>query len=300
MSSRTIVLGLLVGLSAAAIGCGADATSPGTPRIGASGGSGNSASSTAGTGNTGTGNTGNVAGTVDTGTAGSVSATGGTGDVGSGGSLPVAGTDSGTAGTSTADPCLPIDTPKALPMAVDGPFIPGGYFFDPQFPQNANGIIHAACDTRPDAAMHYGSCHKWSFTPMMLGLDPTTNMMVTYGGVFWLAGSATNWGTQAGVNVAPGAQTVKFKAWGASGGEVVTFSVGGVVGTSCLDNVSFGTMGALKVTLTTTPTDYVINLAGQTYPKGVIGGFSWSTENTSTTVPVVFNVDDIRWTADAT
>ncbi len=297
MSSRTLALGLLVGLSAAAIACGAEPTSSGSPRLTGTSGSGNSTSSTAGTGNTG--NTGNVGGTGDTG-AGGTFAAGGTSDPGTGGSSPIAGsTSTGTAGTAAADPCMPIDSQKMLPLAVDGPFVPGGYFFDPAFPENANGIIHATCDSRSTDTTHYGSCHKWSFTPMTLGLDPTTNTMITYGGVFWLAGSATNWGTGPGVNVAPGAQTVKFSAWGASGGEVVTFSVGGVTGTACLDTVNFGTMGALKVTLTTTPTDYVINLAGQTYPDGVIGGFSWSTENPSTTVPVVFNVDDIRWTSDA-
>ena len=297
MSSRTII-GFLVGLSAAVGACGAEpASSP--PRIGNT--SGGTSSTSAGTGNM---NTGNTSGTTDTSTGGTTSA-GGTGD-GLGGSTPVAGSTS-TGGTSTTmvDPCIPLDSVKALPLAVDGPFIPGGYFFDPAVPANAMGITHAACDTRPDpaaGAMHYGSCHKWSFVPSSFGMG--MNMMTmtpeTYGGVFWLAGSATNWGTSAGINVAPGAMTVKFRAWGAAGGEVVTFSVGGVSGTTCLDSVNFGTTGGMVITLTPTPTDYVFNLQGQTYPKGVIGAFSWSTINQSLTVPVVFNVDDIRWTADAT
>lgn len=303
MSLRTQVLGLLVGLSAAVVACGAEPTSSTSPRINGSGGSGNSTSSTAGTGNAGAGNSSNVGGTGDPGAGGTTvtTTTGGT-DPGASGSVGVAGTTgTGTAGTtSTIDQCMPVDSLKALPLAVDGPFIPGGYFVDQTLPDNVMGITHAACDAG-NPAVTYGACHKWSFLPSKLGLDPTTNMMVTYGGVFWLAGSATNWGTGPGINVAPGAQTVKFKAWGATGTEVVTFSVGGVVGTmgaDCLDNVSFGAMGALKQALTTTPTDYVINLAGQTYPNGVIGGFTWSTENTSTTTPVTFMVQDIRWTSD--
>jgi hypothetical protein len=296
MSSRTILIGFLGGLSVAAAACGATPSNS-TPRIGSTGGTSSSAAGTAGM------SSGNAAGTEPVGAGGTTSA-GGTSD-GTAGSLPIAGTTSagGTTPVTTADPCVPLDSLKALPMAVDGPFIPGGYFFDPAFPANADGITHAACDTRPDPAaggMHYGSCHKWSFVPSMLGLDPVSMTMKTYGGVFWLAGSASNWGTAAGINVAPGAQTVKFRAWGAAGGEIVTFSVGGVTGTTCLDSVNFGTTGGMKVTLTTTPTDYVFNLQGQTYPKGVIGAFSWSTENASTTVPVVFNVDDIRWTSDAT
>ena len=290
MSSRKMIVGLAV-LSTAVAACSAQPQST-TPRNIDTGGTSSSAAGT-----TSTGNTGNTAGTgTDVG-----GAPGAAGTDGLSGSTSIAGTSPGVAGTTsmpTTDPCTPIDSLKPLPMAVDGPFIPGGYFFDMAFPDNANGIVHAACETRPDAATHYGSCHKWSFLPSMLGTDPTTKMMITFGGVFWLAGSASNWGVAAGVNVAPGAQTVKFRAWGATGGEVVTFSVGGVTGTTCLDSVSFGTTGGLKQTLTTTPTDYVFPLAGQTYPKGVIGGFSWSTENASTTVPVVFYVDDIRWTTD--
>jgi hypothetical protein len=297
-----MIFGVLVGLSTAA---GACSSTPQGPTMRVSSSTGGTSSSSAGSGTTvGTGNT---SGTTDTGTTGGTTDTGsgGTTDTGTAGTSPIAGsTSTGTAGTgSTVDPCVPLDSQKTLPLAVDGPFIPGGYFFDPAFPANAMGITHAACDTRPDpeaGSMHYGSCHKWSFVPSMLGTDPNTNMMITYGGVFWLAGSATNWGTGPGANVAPGAQTVKFRAWGQAGGEVVTFSVGGVTGTTCLDSVNFGTTGGMKVTLTTTPTDYVFSLQGQTYPKGVIGGFSWSTENASTTVPVVFNVDDIRWTTDAT
>jgi hypothetical protein len=292
MSSRKMMIGLVVGLSAAAAACSAQPQTT-TPR---NTGSGGTTSGTAGT--TSTVGTGNTSGTSPTSEAGGSPSAGGTDGVS--GTTSIAGTSSGVAGTTsmTGDPCTPIDSLKTLPMAVDGPFIPGGYFFDAAFPANANGIVHAACETRPDAATHYGSCHKWSFTPMMLGLDPVSMTMITYGGVFWLAGSATNWGVAAGVNVAPGAQTVKFRAWGAVGGEVVTFSAGGVTGTTCLDSVTFGTMGALKQTLTTTPTDYVFTIAPQTYPMGVIGGFSWSTENASTTVPVTFYVDDIRWTTD--
>ena len=120
-----------------------------------------------------------------------------------------------------------------------------------------------------------------------------------YGGVFWLAGSESNWGTSAGVNIEPGARSVKFKAWGAVGGEVVTFNVGGVVGKTCSDSVIFPAQSGLTETLTTTPTEYSFDLKGATYPEGVIGGFSWSTKTTSTSATTTFYLDDIRWTADA-
>lgn len=293
MSTRTRI-GLLLGLSAAFVACGAEPAGS-TPHVGNAGGTSGSAGTSGGNA---AGNTGSAAGG---GLAAGGTSDGAAGSIGIAGSSNVAGSSDvgGTSSVNMSDPCVPLDSVKALPLAVDGPFIPGGYFWDRAFPENAMAITHAACDTRPDAATHYGSCHKWSFLPSMLGLDPASMTMKTYGGVFWLAGSASNWGTAAGVNVAPGAQTVKFKAWGAAGGEVVTFGVGGVTGTTCIDSVNFGTAGGLKVTLTTTPTDYVFDLRGQTYPKGVIGAFSWSAENASTTVPVVFNVDDIRWTADA-
>ncbi len=287
MSSRTI-FGLLVGLSTAIAACSSAPTSS-TPRPDETSG-GTSSTGTAGSGDTTS--SGNASGTTGTTEQGGSTSAGGA-STGTSGSTSIAGSDgvAGTGTTTMVDPCVPIDSVKTLPMPVDTPFVPGGYFVDPALAANVNGIVHAACDSRPtDVTTHYGSCHKWSFLPSMLALDPMTNTMITYGGVFWLAGSATNWGTGPGANVMPGAQTVKFRAWGQTGGEVVTFSVGGVTGTTCLDSVNFGTTGGMKVTLTTTPTDYVFNLQGQTYPKGVIGGFSWSTENASTTVPVVFSM----------
>jgi hypothetical protein len=47
-----------------------------------------------------------------------------------------------------------------------------------------------------------------------------------------------------------------------------------------------------KVTLNTTPTEYSIDLSAASYGR-VVGGFSWAAD--MSTVPVTFNVDDIRW-----
>jgi len=299
MSSRTMIVGFLVSLSAVGAAC-----SSATPTTTRPAGTGGSSSNNAGSGSTVGGSTAQGGSTS---VGGSTVTTGGSD---AGGSSPIAGSssvggssggDTSVGGSSTFDPCLPIDSVKALPLAVDGPFIPGGYFAGPNQDANITGIMAGTCDTPPSPATSFGMCHKFSFKAGMLG-DPVPPATTggAYGGVYWLAGSAGNWGTAAGANVAPGAQTVKFRAWGATGTEVVSFNVGGVTGTTCLDSVSFGTMGAMKITLTTTPTDYVFPLAGQTYPKGVIGGFVWSTEVKDTTSTTTFYVDNIRWTADAT
>jgi hypothetical protein len=114
--------------------------------------------------------------------------------------------------------------------------------------------------------------------------------------VFWQHG-ANNWGTDAGLKVAPGATKVTFKAWGANGGELIEFSAGGIGGngTLCADQVNLGQGNGTKVTLTKTPTPYTVNLQGQTYPKGVIGGFVWSAAVTSVDQVLVFYVDEIQW-----
>ena len=67
---------------------------------------------------------------------------------------------------------------------------------------------------------------------------------------------------------------MKFRAWGAVGGEIVTFSVGGIGGTLCSDDINLGQGGGTQATLTTTPTDYEVDFLGQTYTQSAIGGFA--------------------------
>jgi hypothetical protein len=188
-------------------------------------------------------------------------------------------------------------------MAVDDHFIASGYFAGPDLINDAGtltmpniaGIKEAACETRPDnPAGHKGKCHKWSFQASYVG---TTTPGAAWAGVFWQA-PVNNWGTAPGVMVAPGATKLKLRAWGAVGGESLSFSVGGIGGSMCSDDIQLGQQGGTKVTLTTTPTEYEVPFNGQLYTRSVIGGFVWSVAATTTTAVTTFYVDDIHWAAN--
>ncbi len=217
---------------------------------------------------------------------------GGTGfGQGGGGGAATAGTGTGTGGTGIVVAMCgkPQGAEAPLPLAITPNFIPSGYFAGPA--TNTTGIVEGVCEARPEAHT-VGACFKYTFQAATLEGEGA------YGGVFWQYG-ANNWGVAPGMKVAPGATKVTFKAWSASeaGGEIVQFSAGGIgsVTSTCADTVSLGLDGGTSVTLTTTPTEYTIDLGGQTYPNGVIGGFVWSTAVTSVDEVVSFYVDEIQW-----
>ncbi len=292
MSIKLMTTAFFTCIAAMMGACSSDPQAPTTRP----GGSAAGTSSTAGTtGTAGTPSTGGTGfGSGGTGTAGTGFGTGGAG--GTGGVLGSAGSI-GTGGTLSAGFCKAAGAEVALPMAVDSSFIASGYFAGPEFPAdvdtnpNVTGITEAACETRPEnEAGHTGNCHKWSFLAKKLDVETGE----AYGGVFWQA-PANNWGMSPGIKTAAGATKVTFRAWGAVGGEVLSFSAGGITSATCNDDIQLGMAGATQVTLTTTPTDYTVDLKGQTYPNGVIGGFVWSAATASIETPVEFYVDDIQW-----
>jgi hypothetical protein len=209
------------------------------------------------------------------------SGSGGTGTAGS----DTAGTASG--GTAPAVVCTtPPADPVPLPMVVATSFAPSGYFAGPD--GNVGGIVQGTCEERP-AENTIGTCYKFSF-------KATTVADGAYAGVFWQYGNQ-NWGSCPGLPVAAGATKVSFKAWGAVGGEVVEFSAGGIgdAGTMYKDGVQLGQGGGNKLTLTTTPTAYTVDLKGQTYPDGVLGGYVWSLAVATVDENPTFYVDEIEW-----
>jgi hypothetical protein len=217
---------------------------------------------------------------------GGTSAAGGNGLSGSS-----TGGNSGSSGAPAMCPA-PQGVEAPLPLIVSPNFIPSGYFAGPE--ANLKGIKEGMCEARP-ADHKIGKCYKYTF--QATALDPASEG--AYGGVFWQYG-ANNWGSAPGMKVVPGATKVTFKAWSASaeGGEAVKFSAGGIgtAATLCADGVNLGTSGGTTVTLTTTPTEYSIDLTGQTYQQGIIGGFVWSAAVTSLDDVVSFYVDEIQWT----
>lgn len=282
------------GTTGAPLGGSANGGSPGAgaPSAAGTGTSGTGVGS-GGTATGGSGDGGSSHGGAAAGTGGSGS--GGTGKAGSGGTSSggSAGTTAsgGQGGTGVVVPTVcpaPVGPQAALPLVVTANFIPSGYFAGPAV--NTAGILAAACENRP-AAHTVGACSKFTFQASMLEGNGA------YGGVFWQFG-ANNWGTGPGKSVAAGATKVTFKAWSAgAGGEQVEFSAGGLgdAASLCKDSINLGIGGGNKVTLTTSPTQYTVDLKGQTYATGIIGGFVWSVAVTSVAQVVSFYVDEIQW-----
>jgi hypothetical protein len=172
-------------------------------------------------------------------------------------------------GTPDAGP--PATGPSTLPFAVDDWFGPSGYMGDGESPGGIKDV-EVCASPRPDTWI--GNCHQFTWTP---GVK-------MWAGVFW-QGPDHNWGDMLGLTMPTGATKVTFEAWGAVGGEVVSFGVG-------MKSVDGFEAKLEKVTLNATPTQYTIDLSGASYGR-VVGGFSWAAD--MSTVPVTFNVDDIRW-----
>jgi hypothetical protein len=296
MSPYVIKTVLVMTACSAAFACGFEAE-PGQQPLPSPGGSATAGTTNAAAGTPATGGTFGTAG--DTAVAGSFGTAGSGGETGGGGAggATAAGSGgsatAGTGGTGVVVPVMcpaqPAGDPAPLPLSIATPnFAPSGHFAGPM--DNLAGILVAQCAERP-AEHTIGECFDSTFTPALAG----------YAGVFWQFG-AQNWGASPGMKVAPGATKVTFKAWSASeaGGESVRFSAGGIADPTlpCADTVNLGQAGGTPVVLTTTPTDYEIDLMGQTYPDGIIGGFMWVVEVTEVTVPAVpihFYVDEIQW-----
>ena len=167
----------------------------------------------------------------------------------------------------------------ALPFAVDDLFSASGYFGDGATP---GAIVDSAgCTAR--AGNKLGKCHKFTWTP----ITPATS----FAGIYWQY-PANNFGTTnlPGQVLPPGARSISFWAWGQKGGETVTF----FAGLSPNDGFHITTS---PIALTTTPTQYTMNLAKVTYAT-VISGFGWSA-GAQGAGPNVFYLDDVEWTANA-
>jgi hypothetical protein len=181
------------------------------------------------------------------------------------------GPDGGGAPPGSADAAGGGVGPSVLPFAVDDWFAPSGYMGDGEQPGRiADEEICAS--GRPPSWV--GVCHRFSWNPGAAG----------WAGVYWQHPDG-NWGDQPGLTIPPGATGVTFRAWGAGGGETVSFMVGMVAVDGFELKKELVTLGAM-------PAEYSIALAGQSYGK-VVGGFGWVAEGA--TAPLRFHVDDIRW-----
>lgn len=185
-----------------------------------------------------------------------------------GGDFPAAIDAAGT--TTPTDGGGPVETaPSVLPFAVDDWYGPSGYMGDGERPGAITDAMTCR-EGRPTTWM--GNCHRYTWTP------GTT----LWAGVYWQYPDG-NWGDLAGLPIPAGATKVSFQAWGATGTEKVDF----MVGMMAVDGFQ---VTREQIALTTTPTQYSLELAGSTYVK-VVGGFGWVAKDTA----VTFGLDDIRW-----
>jgi hypothetical protein len=178
----------------------------------------------------------------------------------------------GSAGAGSSSSSGLPSGPAPIPFAVDDYYSPSGFMGDGEQP---GGLTDApACPARAGDAL--GKCHHVTWKPGAKG----------WAGVYWQYPDG-NWGTAAGHAIDPGATRVSFWAWGKSGGEKVDF----FSGINPPDGYKVETG---DLTLTATPTQYFLKLAGATYGT-VVGAFGWSSGTSDGSTPVEFYVDDIQW-----
>ncbi len=161
-----------------------------------------------------------------------------------------------------------------LPMVVDDHY-QGRSGFGPDGPP-----LHTEdmmCPSR--AGAEAGVCHRFLW-------DGTGG---TFTGTFWTDGDGFM--NLNGKAVAAGATEVRFYAWGATGGETIEFGAG-------LSPQDAG-QARLIITLTTTPTEYVVPLAVLGNYGAVFGPFIWSASIDNNPSGATFYVDDIHWAAGA-
>jgi hypothetical protein len=178
---------------------------------------------------------------------------------------------------------------SGLPFAVDSVYVASGYMGDGAQPGSITltpspSVADTTCGGDRAGPGSVGQCHVATYAPVSGG--------VGWGGVYWQY-PVNNWGTMMGYAVPSGATAVSFWAKGQTGGEKVTFLIGGI---SSPGNPYQDTISAKSpVALTTTWTQYAIDLSGKTYST-VIGGFGWQMSAMDvSSAPAKFFVDGIEW-----
>jgi len=203
------------------------------------------------------------------------------------GSTTGTGTSSTTGGSTTTGG----GGQKPLPVVVDQFFAPSGYMEDAR---NGNATMTPAFDGDDTTCGGNrslggrGSCHVVTFTTFAIG-------GIMWGGVYWQY-PGNNWGTQPGLQVAPGATQIHFRARGDKGGEKVGFFAGIQPTNAPAPNADgFAIPNADKV-LTTEWQDFSLPMPpGASYAGGVVGPFGWGVGADGNTLPVKFYLDDITF-----
>ena len=164
-------------------------------------------------------------------------------------------------------------TPLSFPIFVDDVFSPSGFMGEGEFEN-----ISADLDCPERDAAFTSVCHHFSYAPGDIG----------WGGVWWQS-PENNWGDEPGVVIPEGLTSLTFRAWGATGGELLRFGSGYGGGD---DEYA---VEIAQVTLSTEPQIYSIDLAGVPYTD-IAGGFFWVTDESET--PLEFYIDELTMNSD--
>lgn len=176
---------------------------------------------------------------------------------------------------------------QPVPFVVDEYFAPSGYMGDGEVAGNITMTPTTpedttSCNGDRAHAGALGSCHRVDYVPAAQN----------WGGIYWQY-PPNNWGEMPGLAVESGATKVTFYAKGAAGNESLLFIAGGIDGDSQPYHDTFRT--ETMVELGTQWAQYSVDLVGQCYDDGVLGGFAWIVDGTTIDGPVAFFIDDIRW-----
>ena len=171
-------------------------------------------------------------------------------------------------------PMQPAEDLTVLPLTVDSAWVASGYIGDGTTGQVNDGN----CERRAGDAR--GRCHNFKWTK---GANSRG-----WAGVMWQYPEGNFNDPARGFVVPAGAKTVRFYAWGAQGGEIVSFKAG--------NRIDPFEVELEAVTLNREPTLYVLDLANADYEK-VVFGFTWSSDDPADVVE--FFVDDIHYSSVA-
>ncbi len=180
-------------------------------------------------------------------------------------------------------PDLSAPNQGPAPFIVDSTYAASGYYSD----NGASLSDTPSCPTRGGAGR--GTCHHIAYVP--------ASSAGGYAGILWQY-PANNWpgpSEMPGYALPAGYTQVQFYAWGAAGGEKLSFFAGDGV-----DSKVTGTPATseLDVTLTTTPTLYTLGVSN-IYGATTISAFRWETQ-AGAAPAATFNIDDIVWAAPST
>lgn len=184
----------------------------------------------------------------------------------------------------------PISNRAPVPFTVSDYYAPSGFMGDGSF-AGLDAIVLTLdddrCAMRPEDAQ--GSCYRFEYEPLPDGPG--------WGGVYWQS-PPSNWGTEPGRPIAPGATRVTFWAASEPAGVPVTFSVGGLQGND--ENgepLAHQDTFRVEQTIILDPslTSHAIELDDDLDYDEVLGGFGWTITASTIDGPVVLYLDHIRW-----